>query len=204
MRVSRLGLVDGLELKKLPNGTYLSMLFQYKDEIIKKTAEGNTTSEIAKALREEHELSVLPLQVAEFQKRHRDEIAAYIRKHGNSILAQAFISHKPIRVQRIERLCELLSQGINDCAKESKWSQAAKLADILLKAYRLVGEETHDLTKTMQGVNVYVQLIQAAPPERKAQIAEKIDEIRQLLGASANVLDAGTPGKGTGDGTGQD
>ena len=192
---------DTIEL--MPNDIQPA-LSQYKDEIIKKTAEGYTASEIANEIKESYGLSVRASSVAAFQKTHRDDIAAYLRKHGDSILAQALISHKPVRVQRIEQLCEILYQGINRSAEEDKWHQAAKLADTLLKAYRLVGEETHDLTKTMQGVNVYVQLIQSAPPERKAQIAEKVHEIRQLLGASVNVLDAGTPGEGTGDGAGQD
>jgi len=131
-------------------------------------------------------ISVSRTQLYAFKTSHKDKILNYIRDNANVLLSSIPIALKPLRIQRLNAICEKLEEGIMTSCDDKSYRQAAALTDTLLKAYRLVAEETNDITKVSKGMNMYVAILQNAPSHLREEIVSRLQELKNLI-ASSNM-----------------
>ncbi|MBW2671873.1 MAG: hypothetical protein JRD89_00490 [Deltaproteobacteria bacterium] len=163
-----------------------------KQLFIRWAAEGREAGEIVDLAREIG-WDLTERRVRTLRKKYRQEIIKYAHEKTQELMSKIERAAKPLRVQKVDEIAARLEDALDELLGE-EWSTpkqrmeairiAAKIADTLMKAYRLIAEETHDLTKPAQSINFYVQILQQAPPEVRQEVVQKLEELQSLLRAT--------------------
>lgn len=118
----------------------------------------------------------------------RPAILNILQREGAQLLARIAYCHKPFRVREMASICDTLQKGIQWCADKNEWHRVAKLSEVFLRANRHIAEEVQDISPATHGVNVWLNIVQDAPPERRREIVSKLQEVKALAEAGEAVV----------------
>jgi hypothetical protein len=152
------------------------------DELVKLLARGLAVPDV---IAEMGDLgyNITASQVSTLKRKLRPQVLLYMEKNVVGLMKEIDLAYKPVRVQRVAEILDVLDKGIKECAAEGKWAPVAKLADTLLKGHRYIAEETQDIKKATTAVNYYIQIIESLPENMREDAVRKMMELRALVEA---------------------
>jgi hypothetical protein len=111
-----------------------------------------------------------------------------LQRQGEQLLAKVAHCHKPFRVREMSAICDILQKGIDWCAERNEWHRVAKLSEVFLRANRHIAEEVQDIQPAHHGLNVWLNIVQSAPPEQRKAIVSKLQEVKALAEVGEAVV----------------